>query len=291
MFGFVKNVLICTLIFLAIIFYFVYIRPTYRRRKAARLAAEEQRRIQNEIRLATEASERERAEREAKWQRAKEQKETEIERAISQFPESQKYRLDHFETDVTYSQLNITDFTPISKKRYIAFDLETTGLDPVNDHIVEIGAVLVENGIITLQYQQLINPGIPMPAGASAVNHITDDMLDGMPMIHQVLPSFRAFIGDDVLAAHNSKFDMGFMCQACMRNRFACPTMAFDTMNLSRYWPESSSRKLTSLLSAAGLEIDDAHRALGDARGVAALIAATNQRRSDSRKKKSSAKS
>ena len=125
-----------------------------------------------------------------------------------------------------------------------------------------------------------------MPYEASAVNHITDDMLSGQPKIHQVLPAFLSFVGDDVLAAHNALFDMRFLAQACMVNRLRIPIVFFDTMNLARYWPEAEDKKLISLASAADIQIDDAHRALSDARVVANFIAATNQRRSESRKKK-----
>ena len=79
---------------------------------------------------------------------------------------------------------------------------------------------------------------------------------------------------------------MRFLAQACMVNRLRIPIVFFDTMNLARYWPEAEDKKLISLASASGIQIDEAHRALSDARAVADLIAATNQRRAESRKKK-----
>ena len=72
-----------------------------------------------------------------------------------------------------------------------------------------------------------------------------------------------------------------------MRNRFRIPLGTFDTMTLARYWPEAEDKKLISLCDAAGVEIENTHRALDDARAVAGLIAASFARRSDSRKKKS----
>ena len=209
---------------------------------------------------------------------------SEISAAIAECPGSEKYRLSEWQNEASSPMLNITQFTPISKKRYVAFDLETTGLSSAYDSIVEIGAVLVENGVITKEYHRMINPGKPIPAEASAVNHITDDMLYGQPKIHQVLPSFLAFVGDDILAAHNAAFDAKFVIQACLRNKFRIPVGFFDTMRLAQYWPESPDKKLSSLIEAAGLNNDEAHRALSDARAVAELISATNQRRSESRK-------
>lgn len=238
------------------------------------------------LRIAKKAAARELAEEKAELARKEElralaerEKQRMIQKAIDAHPGVNAYRLDKIQTEANGTMLNITEFTPISKKRYVAFDLETTGLSSADDAIVEIGAVRVEDGRITAEYQQLINPERPMPAGASAVNHITDDMLRDMPKIYEVLPAFREFIGDDVLAAHNVRFDYSFIAQACMRNLYKAPEKVFDTMQLARYWPEAENKKLGSLIAAAGLQNDDAHRALGDARAVAALISATNDKR------------
>lgn len=254
--------------------------------KAARIAAEQKQHRQLEARERINQMKKEEKEWEKQAQEAHDRYVAETEAAIAANPGSEKIRLSETQNEVTPQLLNITEFTPISKLRYIAFDLETTGLDSTDDSIVEIGAVLIENGIVTKEYQQLINPGRPMPLDATAINHITDDMLAGQPKIHQVLPAFLAFVGDDILAAHNVKFDLRFICQACMRNRFRIPVGFFDTMNLARYWPEAEDKKLISLASAAGIEINNTHRALSDAHAVADLIAATNSRRTESRKKK-----
>jgi len=253
--------------------------------KRKRDIARQQQLQQEQARRESEQRRRKEEEDERKAQQALQKRLRETEQAIDQNPISRQYRLDKTQSEVTVPTLNITEFTPISKKRYVAFDLETTGLNPGCDSIVEIGAVRVEDGVITDEYHQLVDPECPMPSEASAVNHITDNMLSGQPKIHQVLPAFLAFIGDDVLAAHNVAFDIRFISQACMRNRFRVPVSCFDTMNLSRYWPEAENKKLTTLASAAGIETAEAHRALGDARTVAALIDATNKRRANKSKK------
>lgn len=214
----------------------------------------------------------------------RDQKEAETLSAIAECPGSEQYRLEKHESEANSSLLSVTAFTPISKKRFVAFDLETTGLDAGGDMIIEIGAVRVEDGEITAEYQTLVNPERHVPDAATAVNHITDDMLVGCPKIHQALPAFLAFVGDDVLAAHNARFDASFIQQVCMRNRFRVPAQFFDTMSLARYWPEAENKKLETLISAAGIENDEAHRALGDARAVARLILATNEKRKASRK-------
>ena len=286
MFSFIRDVFVYAIVFAVIILLFIFV-PVIKRKKAARLAAEEQRRRQAEVQRQIDLDNRRRSEAEAEADRAIQAKEKQTESAVSAVPGANKYRLSETQTEANIHGLNITEFSKVYKSRYVAFDLETTGLNPVSNAIVEIGAVFVENGVIKKEYHQLVNPGCPMPPDASAVNHITDEMLSGQPAIHQVLPAFLSFVGDDILAAHNASFDMKFLAQACMRNRFRIPVGFFDTMTLARYWPESEDKKLVSLCDAAGVEIEHAHRALDDARAVVGLISASFARRAESRKKKS----
>ncbi|MCA1949836.1 MAG: 3'-5' exonuclease [Treponema sp.] len=100
---------------------------------------------------------------------------------------------------------------------FIAFDTETTGLEPKTDRIVEIGAVKFDSLGPIGRFSVLINPGIPMPAEASRVNGITDEMLSKQPPIEEVLPDFLSFIGSGVLVAHNAPFDLSFINAALAR--------------------------------------------------------------------------
>lgn len=286
MLSFISDVFVYMIIGIVVIL-LLFLIPVFKRKKAARLAADEQRRRQAEAQKQIDLFNQRRVEAEEEAKRARQDRENQIVSAVSAVPGADKYRLSKTQTDATIHGLNITEFSKVYNTRYVAFDLETTGLNPVNNAIVEIGAVLVENGAITKEYHQLVDPGCPMPPSASAVNHITDDMLSGQPAIHQVLPAFLSFVGDDILAAHNAAFDIKFIAQSCMRNRFRIPVGFFDTMALARYWPESEDKKLISLCDAAGVEIETAHRALDDARAVAGLISASFLRRAESKKKKS----
>lgn len=94
---------------------------------------------------------------------------------------------------------------------FVAFDLETTGLDPKRERIVEIGAVKFDRRGLIGRFSVLINPGVPMPAEASRINGITDDMLAGKPSLDEVLPDFLLFIADAALIAHNAPFDCSFV--------------------------------------------------------------------------------
>lgn len=97
------------------------------------------------------------------------------------------------------------------KQVCIAFDTETTGLDPKRDRIVEIGAVKFDERGIIARFSTLIYPGIPMPEEAGKVNGITDAMLAGKPTAVEVLPDFLRFIEGGILVAHNAPFDVSFI--------------------------------------------------------------------------------
>lgn len=177
---------------------------------------------------------------------------------------------DHYEKLISISQ-----FQKVAFKRYVVFDLETTGLNSDLDQIIEIGAVRVEKGEITERFHQMVNPGVSIPPEASEINHITNDMVKGQPRLKEVLPSFLEFVGTDVLAAHNGGFDASFLDTACTKNRLDAPRRYFDTMRLSVYWPNLKNRKLETFLKAACITNDRSHRALSDAEATAKLIIAS----------------
>lgn len=95
---------------------------------------------------------------------------------------------------------------------YVLYDLETTGISANYDEVIEISAVKVRGGKIIDEFSTLVNPGRTIPYGASAVNHIYDEMVSDAPEFEEVLPLFLAFIGNDILVGHNiASFDMKFL--------------------------------------------------------------------------------
>lgn len=198
-----------------------------------------------------------------------------IENAIAKNPLSEKYRVPVQQTRTNFHLWEVDRFMAKARSRFVALDIETTGLDQVDDEIVEIGAVRVINGQITDRFSQLINPNRRMPEDVTAINHITDEMLAGKPMIYEIMPDLLEFIGEHVVAVHNAAFDAGFLSQASMRYRFKLHKKYFDTMDLKLFWPSAKNKKLSSLLEAAGIENQQAHRALGDAQAVAELVIET----------------
>lgn len=151
--------------------------------------------------------------------------------------------------------------------RFIAFDLETTGTVPGVDQIVEIGAVLFNNGEVEATFSTLINPNKPIPPGASAVNGITDDMVIGKPTIDMILPDFATFCGDTVMVAHNAPFDSQFLLADYKKMELSGPQgIVLDTLPISRkVLPGLPNYKLGTLVQHFKIPSSQFHRAEEDA--------------------------
>lgn len=172
--------------------------------------------------------------------------------------------------------MSATEFLKATPTCYVAFDLETTGLSPQQDAIIEIGAVFVDHGQIVRSFSQLVNPEMPIPEAATNVNHITDKMVKHAPKIGQALREFMAFYqGAPVLAAHNASFDAGFLLAAAAQEGIGIAPLFLDTLGLSRLvWPELADHKLGSVAAAIGYVPEDTHRGNADAKAVSAIVQA-----------------
>lgn len=165
---------------------------------------------------------------------------------------------------------------PLAGCEFVAFDLETTGLHPHCHRIVELGAVRFRaDGKELARFNQLVNPGCPMPWAATAVNGIDDRMLCGQPPLAAVLPQFLEFLGppQTILMAHNAPFDLGFLRQALSELALPPPPhRVVDTMLLAQMLlPSPPNYKLHTLASLLGLPAPE-HRSLGDALVVMQLF-------------------
>lgn len=151
---------------------------------------------------------------------------------------------------------------------FTAFDFETTGLSSRRDRICEIGAVrFTLKGGTEATFQSLVNPGVPIGAGASAVSGITDAMLVEAPALESQFPLFLQFIAGTVVVAHNLPFDAKFLWRQAARMDLPLPPLAgVDTLPLSRKaFPGMPDHKLQNLARRLGLEQEQGHRALEDA--------------------------
>jgi DNA polymerase-3 subunit epsilon len=182
---------------------------------------------------------------------------------------------------------------------FTAFDIETTGLDPKLNRIVEFGAVKFDRRGPIGRYAVLINPGIPMPEEAGRVNGITDEMLAGKPPLETVFPDFLRLVKNTIVMAHNAPFDVSFVnenlkilfekapkevsgqgsllpgledAQEAARPVWAPPFPALpnriaDTLIMARrVFPGRNSHKLQDLAEALQIKARNAHRAEDDAR-------------------------
>lgn len=144
----------------------------------------------------------------------------------------------------------------------VSFDIETTGLDPKRDSVIEIGAVKFRGSRVEDTYSSLINPGSPLPPLIESLTGISDAMLAGAPRFQRVLPDIEAFVGDCPILGHSVRFDVGFM------NRWNLfkDNETLDTFDLASVMlPTASRYNLVSLAQALQIPVLTSHRALDDA--------------------------
>ena len=109
--------------------------------------------------------------------------------------------------------------------RFIAFDTETTGLDPDKDCIVELGAVVFEHGAPTETFQSYVNPEVIIPEEVFALNHITNEMLQVASTEEIIYPEFMRFLGaaakgETMICGHVAAFDLSFLFQSSCSGRY-----------------------------------------------------------------------
>ena len=172
--------------------------------------------------------------------------------------------------------------------RIVAFDTETTGLNPFDgDRVIEFGAVefrMDESGSISkiTPHQMLINPEMPIPRAASRVSGITDDQVADAPVFAKVARQIRSVLEDAILVAHNISFDVNFLRSELDRLGLGWPpTRAdVDTLPLSqRLLPELRSHKLESVCGAVGVDLSNAHRAVHDAEACGRVFVELTKRK------------
>ena len=154
---------------------------------------------------------------------------------------------------------------------FTVFDLETTGMSPVRDRIVEIGAVRVETDGTLSRYETLVNPGMPIPWQVTKVHGIDDEMVADAPKFKDAAYPFLDFIRGSKLVAHNARFDFSFLQESLART--ALPIWKYGIYDsivlIRRAYPGLSSYSLQSLRQSLGLgqESDESrpHRAGYDA--------------------------
>ena len=151
------------------------------------------------------------------------------------------------------------------KPRPIFYDTETTGIKADRDRVIEIAAF---DPVLNKTFEKLVNPGVAIPAEATAVHHITDEMVSTAPTFAQVAVEFSEFCSGDVcLIAHNNDgFDVHFLRHEYARANIDFPQWKFlDTLKWARrYRPDLPRHTLQFLRETYGIASNNAHRALDD---------------------------
>ncbi|MCI5789234.1 MAG: PolC-type DNA polymerase III [Tenericutes bacterium] len=163
------------------------------------------------------------------------------------------------------------------EQTFVVFDFETTGFNAGGaDSIIEIGAVKIHNGEIIERYDELINPGRPLPQKIIDVTNITDEMLAGKDNEENAVKRFIAWFGDCPMVAHNAKFDVSFLEMAYKKynlGEFTNPVI--DTLELSRTLDNTYARhSLSALVKRYDVPWDEEahHRGDYDAEGTALVF-------------------
>ncbi len=158
----------------------------------------------------------------------------------------------------------------------VALDLETTGLDPHRDRIIEVGAVRFRwDGTILDEFQHLVNPGRGLAYRISQLTGIDDAMLREAPSWEEVRPQLVAFVGDAPVVGHNVQFDLSFL----RTHGVTLPGQPLDTFDLATMLlPGLGRYNLGFLARTLGVPLQDAHRALDDARATALIFATLLER-------------
>jgi len=158
-------------------------------------------------------------------------------------------------------------------------DLETTGGHAGRDRVIEAGIVLLDDGVVSGEYATLVNPGVRIPRAIQQFTGITDAMVADAPPFAAVADELLARLAGRLFVAHNVRFDYGFLRAEFGRlgRRFRAPVLC--TVRLSRaLTPGERGHNLDALIARHGLHCDARHRALGDARVLAAFLGRARER-------------
>ncbi len=156
---------------------------------------------------------------------------------------------------------------------YVVFDIETTGFSPVNNRIIEIGAVKVTGGAVTDRFSTFVNPQVPVPFEIEKLTGIRDDMVQDAPLIQEVLPRFLEFCEGCVLVAHNAGFDMSFIGEAARRQGLPAEHTVVDTVGIARVLlPNQSKHTLDAVAKTLNISLENHHRAVDDAECTAQIF-------------------
>lgn len=156
--------------------------------------------------------------------------------------------------------------TELERDPFTIVDLETTGLDPLQNEIIEIGAIKAEGGEIKDIFNKLVKPKSAISSLITEITGITNEMVENSPSIEEVLPEFLSFIGKSDLIAHNADFDIPFLSENVKRSlKRDLTNMTMCTLKIARaLLPGLENHKLHTVAHYFKVPISARHRAIGD---------------------------
>ncbi|MBW7974145.1 exonuclease domain-containing protein [Bradyrhizobium sp. BR 10289] len=180
------------------------------------------------------------------------------------------------------AEIGRVDYRFDPEQDYVVVDIETTGSWSNGDRITEIGAVKVRNHRVVDEWHSLLNPQRSIPAKIVQLTGITNEMVRDAPVFAEVADRFMEFMRDGIFVAHNVSFDYGFIVYEFERigRRFRFPKLC-TCAGMRRRYPGHKSYGLGKLCEAYGIELENHHRALCDARASAHLLNLINRKRSE----------
>jgi len=151
-------------------------------------------------------------------------------------------------------------------KEYVVIDIETTGLSPSHDSIIELSALRIKDYKAVDKFSSLVNPGFKINAFIEQLTGITNEMLHSASYIEDVLPFFIEFVGESHIVGHNVNFDINFIYDTCIKilNKPFCNDFT-DTLYLSKKILKNlPHHRLSDLSKYYQIGYEGAHRALVD---------------------------
>jgi len=154
----------------------------------------------------------------------------------------------------------------IAQSHLTFLDFETTGIDARGgERVCEVGILRCFGLQIEKEYSSLVNPQKHISAGASAVNGITDDMVNGAPCFSSIAPELLSLMENSIIVCHNAPFDLSFLCSELLNNNMPMiENYLIDTLSVARKHFHFPSNKLQSIASGLGIDPGQKHRALAD---------------------------
>lgn len=143
---------------------------------------------------------------------------------------------------------------------FVAIDVETTGLSPITNELIEVSAIKYDGNRKIDTYTTLIKPKVRIPYYITNITGITNEMVKNAPIVEEVMPNLIKFIGNSKIVAHNANFDYKFI-QNYSNNAFSKNTL-IDTVQLGRkMYPNLPNHKLGTIAKHIGITEDSFHRA------------------------------